>query len=234
MKYFLLPVSRLTGSRSPFDPPPPDSSHKTSKAVGRRRSKHVSPEQPFQIHLSRQFCKTQFCKTQMHFNDNRHSFQRQCIALNLPKLRRMSRYPKWCENTKECANFAQKAQTCSRVLKVWSSVPKSKKCSKSSQCNRDRPTRKWQIWCHLFVFLSFVIGAFQGQYLGVGNYIRIQNGLLRWHPGLRLLDSYGTYSRFLLFLETCHAELPPNFFHPTEAKCPWVSEHSLNAVTTNI
>ena len=128
MKYFLLPVSPLTGSRSPFDPPPPDSSHKTSNAVGRRRSKHVSPEQPFQIHLSRQFCKTHKC---ISMTTDRHSFQRQCIALNLPKLRRMSRYPKWCENTKECANFAQKAQTCSRVLKVWNSVPKSKKCSKN-------------------------------------------------------------------------------------------------------
>ena len=79
-----------------------------------------------------------------------------------------------------------------------------------------------------------MIGAFQGQYLGVGNYIRIQNGPLRWHPELRLLESYCTYSRFLLFLETGHAELPPNFFHPTEPKCPWLSEHSLNGVTTNI
>lgn len=155
----------------------------------------------------------------MHFNDNRNSFQTQCIALNLPKLWRMSRCPKWCENTKECANFAQKAQTCSRALQVWSSVPESK---------------KWQIWCPLFAFLSLVIGAFHGQYLGVGNFIRIQNGLLRWHHGLRVLGSYCTYSRFLLFLETCQAELPPNFFHPTEAKCPWVSEHSLNGVTTNI
>lgn len=82
--------------------------------------------------------------------------------------------------------------------------------------------------------LSFVIRAFHGKYLGVGNYIRIQNGLLRWHPGLRRLGSYCTYSRFLLFVETCYAELPPNFFHPTEAKCPLVSGHYLNGVTTNI
>ena len=61
-----------------------------------------------------------------------------------------------------------------------------------------------------------MIGAFQRQYLGAGNYIRIQSSLLSWHSGLGLCDSYCTFTRFLLFLETCHAD--KNFFHSTLAK----------------